>query len=216
MPAFITAMSDDTFVEVPAWVIDNASFLRWAESDDAPDKGKISYLQGTVRINPEMEQLFHNEIKAAITESLRLWSRTHGLGKCYTDGMVYTNEEADFTTVPDGIFLSTPSLEDGLAELDKGKRSTKITGSADIVVEVVSRSSAQKDLVQLRESYHDASVKEYWVVDSRMDDPKLMILEWTKRGYRSVKADDGWVRSKVLGGSFKLMVDDDQVELLVK
>ncbi|HQR08764.1 MAG TPA: Uma2 family endonuclease [Gemmatales bacterium] len=209
MSASITAIFEDSIVKVPAWVVDNNSFLRWAESDQAPEKGKIGYLMGSVWIDHTLEQAFHNEIKAAITEALRSWNRIHGLGKYYTDGMIYSNLEAEFTTVPDGIFVKVESLEDELVVLDKGKRSTKMTGSPDIVVEVISRSSAKKDLIELRSLYHQAGIREYWLVDSRQDEPELVILEWTKRGYRSVPSQSGCVKSKVIGGSFRLVVDDE-------
>lgn len=211
MSASITAIFEDSIVKVPAWVIDNASFLRWAESDEAPQKGKIGYLQGSVWIDHTMEQAFHNEIKAAITEALRAWNRTHTLGKYYTDGMIYSNLEAEFTTVPDGIFVRKESIDTELLVLDKGKRSTKMTGSPDIVVEVVSRSSAKKDLIELRALYHQAGIREYWLIDSRQNEPELVILEWTKRRYRTVSSQSGWAKSKVLGGSFRVVVEDDDV-----
>jgi Uma2 family endonuclease len=208
MPAFITAISEDEIVEVPAWVIDNRSFARWVASDDAPDKGKITYLAGTVRINPEMEQAFHNEIKAAISETLRAWCRLHGIGKFYTDGMVYTNDDADFTTVPDGILITKESISQGRVMMQHGKRSTKIVGSADLAVEVVSRGSARKDLIELKKAYHQAKVKEYWIVDSRLDEPDLQIFTWSKRGYRQT-----WCESSLLQGKFYLEYHADEVIL---
>jgi len=211
MPAAFTAIFEDSIIKVPAWVIDNNSFLRWAESDEAPEKSKIGYLQGNVWIDHTAEQAFHNEIKTAITEALYCWNRTHGLGKCYTDGMLYSHIESEFTTVPDGIFVKKESIEDEQVVLNQGKRSTKMTGSPDIVVEVVSRSSARKDLIELRALYHQAGIREFWLIDSRQDEPELVILEWTKRGYRSVTPQSGWVKSKMLGGSFRVVVHEDDV-----
>lgn len=211
MSSAITAIYEDSIVKVPAWVIDNRSFLRWAESEEAPEKSKVCYLHGSVWIDHTMEQAFHNEIKAAITEALRAWNRAHPLGKYYTDGMIYSNLEAEFTTVPDGIFVRKESIDGEQVVLDQGKRSTKMTGSPDIVVEVVSRSSAKKDLIELRDLYHQAGIREYWVIDSRQDEPELVILEWTKKNYRTVATQAGWVKSKVLGGSFRVVVEDDEV-----
>lgn len=211
MPTVQATLADDTRIEIPGWISDNASFLRWAESDDAPEKGKIGYHNGIVWIGQPMEQLFHNEIKAAVAAAIMVWARQHGLGKFITDGMLYSHLESEFTTVPDGIFVKKESIDDEQVVLDKGKRSTKMTGSPDIVVEVVSRSSAKKDLIELRDLYHQAGIREYWLIDSRKDEPELVILEWTKRRYRTVTSQAGWVKSKVLGGSFRVVVDEDDV-----
>lgn len=99
---------------------------------------------------------------------------------------------------------------------DKGKDSTKMTGSPDIVIEVVSRSSARKDLIELRDLYHQAGIREYWLIDSREEEPALVILEWTKRGYRTAASQSGWVKSKVLGGSFRVVVDEVDVTVEAK
>ena len=186
MPTVQTTLFDNTRIEIPSWINDNTSFLRWAESDEAPEKGKIGYHDGIVWIDHTMEQLFHNEIKAALTIAISLWCQQHGLGKYYTDGMLYSNLEAEFTTVPDGIFVSKKTRMDGAVQFDKGKRSTKLTGTPDLIVEVISPSSVTKDQDELRDLYHQAGIREYWLVDSRKNEPDLIILEWTKRGYRAV------------------------------
>ena len=66
-------------------------------------------------------------------------------------------------------------------------------------------------------TYHQAGIREYWLIDSREDEPELVILEWTKRGYRSVTPQVVWVKSKVLGGSFRLVINDvDEVQVEAK
>lgn len=110
MPASITAVFEDSVVKVPSWVIDNTSFLRWASSEDAPEKSKVGYLYGSVWIDHTTETAFHNEIKLAVASTIKQWAIQHGLGKTYTDGMVYSNLEAEFTTVPDGIFVKKESI----------------------------------------------------------------------------------------------------------
>lgn len=211
MPTVQATLADDTRIEIPEWICDNASFLRWAESSDAPEKGKIGYHNGIVWIGQPMEQLFHNEIKAAVASAIMLWARQQGLGKFITDGMLYSHLESEFTTVPDGIFVTKASIANGTVQLGKGRRSTKLTGSPDIVVEVVSRSSAKKDLIELRNLYHQAGIREYWLIDSREDEPELVILEWTKRAYRTAASQAGWGKSKVLGGSFRVVVKEAEV-----
>ncbi len=213
MPAIHATISDEMVVRVPSWVIDNTSFLRWAESDEAPDKGKIGYINGTLWIDSPMEQLFHNDIKMAIGQAIRNWNQANQLGKYYGDGVVYTSLQAGFTTVPDGIFVARDSFTDGTVFREKGKRSTKLTGSPDMVLEVISFSSVSKDLTELRPLYYEAGVREYWIVDSRVDEPTLQLLNRGETEFIEVQPASGWVRSDVLQGSFRLVFDNAQDEV---
>jgi Uma2 family endonuclease len=215
MPTLQTTLPDETVVRVPAWVVDNSSYFRWAESDAAPEKATMGFLNGTVWVDPTMEQIFHNLIKQAVAEGIRLWIRTLQLGHYYGDGLTYSSLDAEFTTVPDGIFVSHETLKTGKVQRKKGIRSTAITGSPDMVLEVVSRSSVDKDVNELKVAYFEAGIPEYWLIDSRLDEPTLQILRRGKTKYRAVANVQGWVRSDVLSGSFRLKVDleNEVVEL---
>ncbi len=85
-----------------------------------------------------------------------------------------------------------------------------MTGVPDMVLEIVTRSSRDKDLTQLMELYFEAGIAEYWVVDSTITEPKLIILEKGRNRYRAVKEDDGWVRSSQLQTDFRLIVSAEQ------
>jgi Uma2 family endonuclease len=208
MPSIQTILPDESVVTVPAWVTDHPSFVRWISSDDAPDKGKISYLHGTVCIDKSMEQILHNLIKSAVSRAILQWNERHQLGHYYGDGMVYTNEEAEFTTVPDGIFVCQQSMSTGLVMADRGWRSTKLSGSPDLLVEVVSRSSVKKDLKELKELYFEAGVREYWMVDSRVDSPQLVIYVRNDHEFVETIAKQGWTNSPVLEAECQLIVDE--------
>lgn len=49
MPSVQAILPDESIVYVPAWVTDHASFLRWAASDEASERGKIGYLHRLLR-----------------------------------------------------------------------------------------------------------------------------------------------------------------------
>jgi Uma2 family endonuclease len=78
-----------------------------------------------------------------------------------------------------------------------------------MVLEVVSAGSVQKDTVELRDAYWKASVKEYWLVDARLDPPSFDILRHTGKGYAAARKQKGWVRSSVFGRAFRLVRDTD-------
>jgi Uma2 family endonuclease len=73
------------------------------------------------------------------------------------------------------------------------------------VVEVVSDSSEDKDLVKLRSDYFRAGIPEYWIVDARDGALNFDILKRGSRGYTTTRTQaDGWLKSAVFGRSFRL------------
>ena len=67
---------------VPGWVNDLESYRRWAYSDEFPEHGWISYLNGEIWVDLSMEELFtHNQVKTEYTVALGglVWSRPAGL-----------------------------------------------------------------------------------------------------------------------------------------
>lgn len=216
MPSVQAILPDESIVHVPAWVTDHASFLRWATSDEAPERGKIGYLHGTVWLDNTMEQIFHNLIKQAVSQDILNWNRQHRLGSYYSDGMTYSNSALEFTTVPDGIFVSQDSLKQGLVLRDRGIRSTRLEGSPDMVLEVISRSSVNKDLNDLRDLYFEAGVKEYWLIDSRVDQPELQILKRSAAGFAEEANVDGWSTSQVLRAQCRLVVNIEREEIVLE
>jgi len=78
-------------------------------------------------------------------------------------------------------------------------------GSADMALEMVSASSAQKDTVDLRIAYWEAGITEYWLVDAREEEIRFDILKHGPRGYTATRRQaGGWLRSAVFGRSFML------------
>jgi hypothetical protein len=52
MPAVVLQEDD---IVVPGWVDDLASFQRWVDSDEFPDRGRICYLNGEVWVDMSEE-----------------------------------------------------------------------------------------------------------------------------------------------------------------
>jgi Uma2 family endonuclease len=80
----------------------------------------------------------------------------------------------------------------------------QLEGTPDTVLEIVSDVSETKDVVQLRDLYWRANVPEYWIVDAREDRIRFDILRYAASGYDAAPSEDGWVRSEILGHSFRL------------
>lgn len=99
---------------------------------------------------------FHQEIAANILLLLAGHVRKHSLGKvCIAPLDVYLSENS--VVQPDVFFLATQSLP--LLQPDG------VHGAPDLVVEIVSPSSAALDKKRKRVIYAQCGVKELWLVD---------------------------------------------------
>jgi Uma2 family endonuclease len=79
-----------------------------------------------------------------------------------------------------------------------------------MALEIVSPSSVEKDTEVLRDLYGKAGVNEYWLVEHSNGRAILQILRYTKRGYVTVRPQDGWIKSPIFGKSFRLVQRTDQ------
>jgi Uma2 family endonuclease len=199
-------------VSIPLWVKDLASFRRWAHSDEFPDSGRICYLEGSVWVDMSKEQLFtHNQVKGEYSRVLSTIALEEQEGRFFPDGVLLTNSRADLSTQPDGTYVLHRSIMSGRIRLIAGKEDgfVELDGSADMVLEVVSDSSEEKDLVTLFRQYWEANVREYWIVDARRDMLDFAIYRRGTRGYVAVRKQSGWLKSAVFGKSFRLARQHD-------
>jgi Uma2 family endonuclease len=204
----VTFMLDDRECTVPDSVIDIRSFRDWAHSDDFPEHGRIWWLQGRVWVDLSMEQVFsHVQVKTEFTAVLASLVKHRDLGLFLTDGVLLSNFAADISGEPDSLFISNRSVQEGAVRFLEGREEgyTELQGSPDMVLEIVSRSSIQKDTVILRHAYWTAGVREYWLVDARRSPLTFDLLRRTARGFQAVRKQDGWVKSAVFGHSFRLV-----------
>jgi Uma2 family endonuclease len=194
----------DAKVRIPDWVRDLESFRRWATSDELPRHGRYSHLNGELWVDLGMERFEHNQIKTEFTVVLGGLVKAARLGYFCADRMLLTNVEAGLSTEPDALFVSWKALRSGRLRMDRGADTVELQGTPDLVLEVVSPFSVEKDTVVLRELYDRAGVPEYWLVDSRVEPVRYEILRHTRRGYVSVRRQAGWLKSAVFGKAFRL------------
>jgi Uma2 family endonuclease len=197
----------DGAVRVPGWVVDLASFRRWAYSDEFPERGRFSYLGGELWADLTMEQLFsHNGVKTEVTTVLASFAKANSLGYLFADRAFVSNPEVDLSTEPDCVFVSYETIRAGRARLVEGATAgyVELEGTPDMVLEVVSDSSVEKDTVRLRERYWRAGIPEYWLVDARGASPRFNLLHRGAKRYVATRGQAGWLRSAVFGRAFRL------------
>jgi Uma2 family endonuclease len=201
-------------VRIPFSVVDLDSFRQWAKSDEFPDRGRYSFLNGELWVDLMPEQLFtHNSVKVEFSRVLNTIMRVDRRGRFFGDGTLVTNVDAGLSTEPDGTVVLFDSLKRDRVRLieaaDEGF--IEIAGAPDIVLEIVSAGSVQKDTVVLRDLYWQAGVAEYWLVDVRGDRLEFDVLKRGRHGYLLTRKQAGWVRSAVIGQSFRLTSHPDAV-----
>jgi Uma2 family endonuclease len=207
-----TVIYDDASIRIPAWVVDLASFRRWTDSEEFPEEGRIYYLQGEVWVDMSREQLYtHNLVKTELTMVLSKLVKVNRWGLFFSDGARLTNVPADLSAVPDGVFLSDEALDAGRVRLVEGRDAgfTEIEGAPDLVIEVVSDSSVDKDTEWQPRAYWEAGIREYWLIDARKGPLKFDIFRHTAKGFVTTRKQGGWVKSAVLGHTFRLTQSAD-------
>jgi Uma2 family endonuclease len=197
-------------VVIPTRVTDHGSFRRWACSEEFPERKRFTYLDGSLWVDLNLERFNHNKIKTSIACVLTRHVHDQNLGHFLGDRMLLTNLSGSFSTEPDGMFLSHESLESGQVSAPDRDDSLEVLGTPDMVLEVVSPTSVQKEstrgrlFVLLRDLYWKAGIPEYWFVDIRSRSAQLEILRNTPARYVATRKQAGWARSVVFGKEFRL------------
>ena len=215
-PAIVATRRADVVVDdkitIPGWIDNLESYRRWAESDEYPQSGWVSFLDGAIWVDPNMEEfLTHNQIKQAFNTMFGIAMMQNPTGRFVPDRMFFANEAANLATEPDGLFYLWATMQTGRLRLVPGKITgfMQIAGTPDVVLEIVSESSESKDLVRLRELYWKAQIPEYWLVDARGDAIRFDILRHSADGYQATPAELGCVRSEILDRSFQIERSND-------
>jgi Uma2 family endonuclease len=196
-------------VRIPEWVVDLDSFRRWARSDEFPEQGQFSHLNGELWVDLSMERFGHNQLKGECALVVGGLVKSQKLGYFCQDGMLLTNPDARLCTEPDAMFVSWETLRSGEVVLDEGPDTLEVLGTPDMVLEVISPTSVKKDTVVLRDLYDQASIPEYWLVDARKNPVEFDILRHTARGYIATRKQSGWLKSRVFDKSFRLTQEVD-------
>lgn len=196
-------------IQVPIWAATLDGFRAWVTSDAFPEQGNISFIDQHIIVDMSPEELeTHNKMKMEVGSVVYRLSRELDLGTFYTDRTLVTNPAAELSTEPDGTFVTWESFQAGRVRAvpreGRPGEFIELEGSPDWVLEVVSRSSREKDTELLRQAYHRAGIPEYWIVDALGRSVDFQILWHRRSGYRRAPRHGGWAHSRVFDRSFRL------------
>lgn len=204
---------EDPVFRIPRDAHTLAGFRRWVLSDEFPEKQPVMFLKGDIYLYMPKENIYtHAAVKTPVAIELGRLFRDLDLGDFFINGVLVTNVEAEVSNNPDMVGILWESLESGKVRYvtNKDDEEMEIEGSPDWLLEIVSAGSVKKDKHDLRQTYHEAGVSEYWIIDARGDDIDFQILHWRKSGYVAAPRKAGWQRSRIFGRSFRLTRSRDR------
>jgi Uma2 family endonuclease len=166
---------------------------RWTFEELAEEVGEsnrpMELWDGEV-IMTDAPSFSHQEIVPRFFEALKGWVSQHRLGKVVFApiDMILTSRRV---TEPDVLFISSRPVR---------VVKDRVRGAADLVAEVVSPDSRQRDRIEKRDLYEQHGVREYWIIDPEAETVEVLFLD---RGeYRLVGRwrPGGQARSQLLKG----------------
>jgi Uma2 family endonuclease len=196
-------------IQIPEWVNDFASFRRWSLSEDFPEFPRIFYLGDTIWVDPTGERFDHNQLKTEAIAVLSGLVRAGCLGRLYCNGIRLVHPETALSNEPDVFFVRQESFDRKRVQLPRGKASLELIGSPDMVLEIISPSSVNKDRNVLFKRYARAGIEEYWLIDAMPDSARFEIFHLTTKGYVSTRPKGGWLKSAVFDKQFRLTQEND-------
>lgn len=194
----------DQEIEIPA-IRNLAEFRSWALSEQFPTRGRIDYIEGRIEVDMSPEDFFtHGTLKSEIAAEIKDRVDELDLGHTLIAETRISSLEGDLSAEPDVVVISHLALDEGRASLipkasGAPDHFVEVEGSPDLIVEIVSDSSVQKDTLRLPRAYFAAGVIEYWLVDARHEVLVFRIQRRGDSGFIASPLDaDGYQQSAVL------------------
>ncbi len=153
-----------------------------------PEGSPYQLIEGELVMSPAPKPI-HQIVSGNLFEALRKFLKDKGI-LLYAPVDVYLDEENAFQ--PDLLFISE-ERKDILKE-------DGVYGAPDLVVEILSPSTAYYDLRKKKEVYGRTGVKEYWIVDPEMKSVEVYVNKEGKfRLFQELK-EKGSIRSQIIEG----------------
>lgn len=204
-------LEDHAQIEIPT-IRNLEEFRRWALSDAFPQRGRIDYIGGRIEIDMSPEDYYtHGTLKSRVAMAIGDRVDELDLGDMLIGETRISDVPADLSAEPDVVVIAYQTFDDGKASLvpkasREADRFVEVEGSPDLIVEIVSDSSVQKDTQRLPVAYYQAGVREYWLIDARS--PEQLSFQILRRGAAAFEPTPpnsaGYQRSEVLDALYLL------------
>ncbi len=199
-------------VRIPETVHRFEFFRQWTRSDEFPEQGRIDYLEGDLEVDLSPEDLYtHGVVKTAIAAELHALVVTPGRGNVFIDRTRVIAPKTGLSAEPDLVAVTWERLQGGMVRevpaAGKGPgRFIELEGAPDLVIEIVSDSSVEKDFRRLPRLFARSGIPELWIVDARSEDLVFRIHALGDSRYHALRPDrEGWLTSPFLGRRVRLI-----------
>lgn len=163
------------------------SFIEWVDEDTSAEwvEGEVYFM------SPASTQ--HQDLVLFLASLFRFYVEQHRLGRVLT--APYRIKLPGYAPEPDVMFLAQAN--------ESRLRKNYLNGAADLIVEVVSPESVERDRVKKYNAYEAAGVGEYWLIDLEVRSAEFHQL--VEGRYQTTILSDGIYASRELSG-FRLPV----------
>ena len=171
--------------------------LTYADYVTTPEDKRYELLDGELLMPPAPDEL-HQRTQAELGYNVMAFVKTRGWGRVYFSPTDVVLSDVDVVQ-PDLLFVSNDRLDILTA--------AGVQGAPDLVVEILSPGTAERDKGYKRALYAQHGVKEYWLVGTDAGTITILLLEET--GYEVVGTfgEGDTLTSPTLDG-FRLRVEE--------
>lgn len=171
---------------LPAGKISYEQFLQWLDEDTWAE-----WVDGEVELMSPVS-LQHSDTFVFLVSILRLYVSAKGLGSLLTEPFQMKTGPNLPGRSPDILFVHRQNTH--------RLKPTYLDGAADLVVEIISPESEQRDRVQKFAEYERGGVREYWLIDPEKQQAEFYVLGEESRYVLQMKGSSGEYHSTVLEG----------------
>ncbi len=132
----------------------------------------------------------HNSLFSWLLTVIRYYVDKHDLGEVSGESFEARLTAIDQRRVPDIMFVDKSRLG--------SFHNAYFEGPPDMILEIVSPESAERDWTDKFDAYRKAGVQEYWIIDPEQRRAAVFVLGDGQ--YRPLDEKDGWLESTVLPG----------------
>ena len=164
--------------------------LTYADYLKTSDDERYELLNGEL-VMPPAPLTGHQMISIALASRLYLYVNERGLGTVVTAPTDVVLSDTDVVQ-PDVLFVSSQRSHVLTRE--------NVRGAPDLVVEILSPATAERDRRVKRDLYAQHSVKEYWMVDPDARTITVLLRGETRFGVAGIYGEGQILRSPTLAG----------------
>jgi len=154
------------------------------------DRNRYEIINGELIMTPA-PKMIHQNVISNLFYDLNDFVRKNKLGKVYTAPCDVLFSEKNVVQ-PDILFIAKENEQIITEE--------NVKGAPNLIIEVLSPSTAYYDLIEKKELYEKFGVKEYWIVDPKKQWVEIHLLENKKYKLHQKAVKAGELHSVIIKG----------------